>query len=247
MNYVTSTLSTGHTFLVSPDQAAGSEGIVQTSLGYLAALKSWAPDFKLQPGDICIDIGAHIGSFTVPLLLQYPGIICHCYEPDPLNFALLEKNLQYSGTPAHQYSLHRTAVFSQEGQVNFAKGMSSTTGSVWEVGVYKVRNENKRYFANNDKVKNEVVSHPATTLSTIFANHSITTCRLLKIDCEGSEYDILSSTPDEILNRVEFIIAELHPTDRRLPKWGLDHLTERGFKVRYEPYDNGCGMAYCKR
>lgn len=46
------------------------------------------------------------------------------------------------------------------------------------------------------------------TLDAIFAEYVQDRCRLLKVDCEGAEYEILSST--RCLDRVDYLGIELH-------------------------------------
>jgi hypothetical protein len=46
------------------------------------------------------------------------------------------------------------------------------------------------------------------TLDSIFARHRIEKCKLLKIDCEGSEYEILLGA--RCLDRVEYLAGEFH-------------------------------------
>lgn len=46
------------------------------------------------------------------------------------------------------------------------------------------------------------------TLDNILENNRIERCRLLKIDCEGSEYEILHNS--RALNRIEYLSAEIH-------------------------------------
>jgi hypothetical protein len=50
------------------------------------------------------------------------------------------------------------------------------------------------------------------TLDDIFAEHGLERCKLLKIDCEGSEHEILLSTG--VLPRVEHLAGEFHINGR---------------------------------
>ena len=48
------------------------------------------------------------------------------------------------------------------------------------------------------------------TLDEVFSNHEIGRCKLLKIDCEGMEYEIILGT--RALNKVEYLAGEFHAT-----------------------------------
>ncbi len=41
-------------------------------------------------------------------------------------------------------------------------------------------------------------------------NNNIDKIKLLKIDCEGSEYEILNNVNRSILNKVEYLFGEFH-------------------------------------
>jgi hypothetical protein len=57
---------------------------------------------------------------------------------------------------------------------------------------------------------------PSSTLDAAFAALGIERCKLLKIDCEGSEYEILLST--RALPSVEYLSGEFHYNDFLLGK-----------------------------
>ncbi|MDP3015302.1 MAG: FkbM family methyltransferase [bacterium] len=69
---------------------------------------------------------------------------------------------------------------------------------------------------------------PVITIESIVEKYNISD-GVLKIDCEGWEYDILENTKDEFLRRFEFFIAEYH--------YGFENLERRlnaaGFAVSY--------------
>ena len=48
------------------------------------------------------------------------------------------------------------------------------------------------------------------TLDQIFDKYNIQHCKLLKMDCEGSEYEILYNTTQETLKKCENLRAEFH-------------------------------------
>ena len=48
---------------------------------------------SLAPEGIFFDVGAHIGTWTVPLALRYPHAQIHSFEGSPLTFTTLQKNI----------------------------------------------------------------------------------------------------------------------------------------------------------
>lgn len=62
--------------------------------------QSYYTRLNVVPGDIAMDVGAHIGC-TARWLLNRGAAEVHCYEPMPNNFEILEKNAE--GLPIHPY------------------------------------------------------------------------------------------------------------------------------------------------
>ncbi len=54
---------------------------------------------------------------------------------------------------------------------------------------------------------------------------------LLKVDCEGGEYDILEGVPDEILGRIQNIVFEWHRVHDFETR--LEAVLRRLYKARY--------------
>ena len=52
---------------------------------------------KLIPGDVVVDVGAHVGVFSIIAALLYPGIKIYAFEPMPLNYMYLVKNVRTAG------------------------------------------------------------------------------------------------------------------------------------------------------
>jgi hypothetical protein len=77
---------------------------------------------------------------------------------------------------------------------------------------------------------------PSTSLDAIFAEREIEQCDLLKMDCEGAEYEILFAASDDTLRRIRRIVLEYH--DWVVPFGHRDlarMLRERGFEVWVQP------------
>lgn len=139
---------------------------------------------KFKPDDVIVDIGAHIGCFAVACLKRGAGFV-HCYEPSRANFKLLKKNL----APAkEQVKLHRKAVWRSDVKE--------------EMGLVEYGDLTAMHRLC--KVARAV---PTVGLDDILrgVNDNV---RLLKLDCEGSEYGILMTCSE--LHRVDEIVGEYH-------------------------------------
>jgi FkbM family methyltransferase len=209
--------------------------------GDLAALVDTYPSYMrnlgvtLVPGDVVIDIGAHIGAFSVPALFHNPGIKILAFEPDSRNFRLLNENAARNGLEGNGLTTFNFAVANREEELQFARGRTSTTGSIARSGFFKAQADS------------EIVIVSATSVQDIFRRNSIETCRLLKVDCEGSEYEIFGRLPEAILSRIENIIVEVHPARAGNPAELKTALERKGFHVLERPHGNGCSDLYCRR
>jgi len=149
-------------------------------------------EFEINTNDTVIDIGAHIGLFSL-LVSQFckTGKI-FSFEPIRENFDLLVSNLDLN---------HIENVFP------FNVGVSKNSGKL-------------NLFLNNDQSahsifpkSSESISVESTSLQKIFDEKKISSCKLLKLDCEGAEYDIIDSLPTEYLDKIQNMAIEYHLAD----------------------------------
>ena len=141
--------------------------------------------------DIVIDIGGHIGLFSIFLALRFPDIVIHSFEPFPENSDLFRRNLALNSV--NNVQLHPMAV---SGDGRFLEMVTNPRNS------------------GGATCNSQTLSHcrtnmiPSTTLDNVFNSLGIQCCKLLKIDCEGSEYEVLLSTHN--LSRVKYLCGEFH-------------------------------------
>jgi FkbM family methyltransferase len=149
-------------------------------------------DFK--PGDVVIDIGAHIGFFAIYTALRYPEVLIHSFEPFPENYELLQQNLERNGITTVR---------------TYQQGVSGD-GRLLEM-VTNPQNSGSSTYYSRTLQYGRTTGIPSTTLDQIFDSLSLDKCKLLKIDCEGSEYEILFSTCS--LAKVEYLSGEFHQNE----------------------------------
>ncbi len=143
---------------------------------------------QLGPGDVCLDIGAHIGVFTI--LAASHGTRVYAFEPVPSNYALLAENIALNGLEDHVTAIH-AAVWSSVGEKPIVVLPDNTGGGV--------------LIGAGDSVPVNCV-----TLSDFLRRENLRHCRGMKMDCEGSEYEIFGSLSVEELRRFDVISMEYH-------------------------------------
>lgn len=150
-----------------------------------------------KPGMTVLDIGAHLGlmSVTISQLVGKNGRI-YCFEPTPNTYKILTKIIELNGaenivTPVN------AAVAKEEGTMDFY--LASDEGS----------NSNSLVSKNHrDRVP---VKINVTTIDSFVQKHSLTQLDFLKIDAEGSEYEVLLGGLNSFTRFNPKIILALHP------------------------------------
>lgn len=151
-----------------------------------------------QDGDICIDIGAHIGSVSLLLASFGKQLKIYAYEPLPENVEMIKKNAFMNGFGnIYPFLL---AVGGKEGKLKIHYGDETTESG------------RRHHFIGNPNAVPWKGSYLAdtTTLEKIFLDNKIEKCKLLKLDPEGEELNILEACPAEILKKIDYIVGEHH-------------------------------------
>jgi FkbM family methyltransferase len=143
---------------------------------------------EIKDNSTVIDIGAHIGVFTVISAKSADNVRILSFEPFSENFQILKKNIELNGI--------RATVFEK------AVCRSSGTRVLY-------LNESDQSHSLHRK-NNASLSVECTSLKDIFNENEIKKCALLKIDAEGAEYEILYNTPKEVFKKIEEIFLEYH-------------------------------------
>lgn len=149
------------------------------------------PD-DLQPRTI-LDIGANIGITSVYFADRFPQAAIYCVEPMPDNYAILSKNIErLPDARGFQVALGKEAglfpIYPSEQPLNFG-GFS---------------------FFEEGSDKRQGINVEMRQTSTFLSDIGLHQVDLIKIDTEGSEYDILAALGDDVLSRAQWITGELH-------------------------------------
>lgn len=136
---------------------------------------------------VIVDIGANIGVTAVLFSVAYPNAEIHCYEPHPVNYEILLKNSQpYKNLVLHQFALGN---FNGEALLKDSNDPTNYAGYSFHDG---------RQVGTRVKVVR--ASDALLPLGQI---------DIMKLDCEGSEYEIFQDFADHV-TRAEFIMGEMH-------------------------------------
>jgi FkbM family methyltransferase len=175
----------------------------------------------IRNNSVVIDIGAHIGAFSVFAASQANNVRVYSFEPIPDNFELLQQNIELN-----KFKNNITPV---------PKGVWSCSGkksiylSLKDSGLHSFFD--KRLKEYEPELKHDCRQIECVCLKDIFDTYKIEVCDFLKIDCEGSEYEILFSTPEEYLKKIGFISLEYHDNETHDINELMEFLKKHGFNI----------------
>lgn len=168
----------------------------------------------IRPGDTCIDGGANLGYHTLFMshLVGQGGCVLG-FEPDPAHFATLESNIKLNNRDNIQ--IFNYALWNGVGEIDFWSIKGGGYSSIAR-------------FSNMAPTKVQV---RAVRLDDIKALGHI---RMIKLDCEGAEEQILRGGKDTLAHTdcviIEFnyqIMGAFDASDRKI----RDYMKEQGFDL----------------
>lgn len=162
----------------------------------------------LSPDDTVIDVGANVGMFSIYVRKKF-GCKVIAFEPVPLNYENMKKNILLNGLSLDDIELHNIAITSQEG------GLIQIGTPDYNTGGSSV------YHTCSD-----IVSMCKTERLHKYISDK---CAYLKIDCEGGEYDIIPDIID-YLNFFKYIGIECHKLRPEHDPFALCQLIKESFK-----------------
>jgi FkbM family methyltransferase len=169
----------------------------------------------LQAFQTIVDVGANVGSFALYAAQSCPAARIFSYEPEQRNFALLRQNLRINALEG------RVAAFQR------AVGSKSGLRTLSVVGISQANAfESLRPGASHQQVD-------CTTLRDIRTEHGLDRLDLLKMNCEGAEYETLEACTDSDYEGLLNIRLEYHNLDaaNRNGKALRRFLEARGYRI----------------
>ena len=157
----------------------------------------------LRPGDRFLDVGGHIGFFSLLAshMVGDEGQVL-VLEPNADNFGWLTDLMKLNGRQ-NVKAINKVAS-ETDGSVEFYHNADNDGGhALWDPGLHEF-NKQSREAPQKD-------SYPSTRLDTLTGAEGFDQCRVVKIDTEGAELTVLKSggaffTP----GRTPFVVCEVN-------------------------------------
>jgi FkbM family methyltransferase len=143
---------------------------------------------------VIVDIGANIGVFTLYAAAQCPEARIYSFEPVPKNFACLRRNVASNRL---------------EGRIRtFNLGVAATSGKRT-----LHLSSSPLHSVFDSEADTESLEIECVTLPEILSSNGLDRIDLMKMNCEGAEYEIFYSAPDDCLLKISEIRMEFHNMD----------------------------------
>ena len=150
------------------------------------------------------DIGANVGVFAIAARIAFPNSVIHCYEPNSDNTPHLNRLRK-----PLRLKTYKEAVSEIDGTCSLSKSTAHDTS------------------ARISNLENGEIS--MVSLGTVLNRFDSKELDLLKLDCEGSEFEILKDSTN--LRKCKFITLEYHILEDQHLESLKTLLSNAGFQV----------------
>lgn len=184
-------------------------------------LKGFPKKLLKSPIKTIIDVGANVGYFSLFMLSQNAKSKVLAFEPIPKNFELLNQyKLENPGFDFQIFNMAVTKPSQKSITLNFDESDDFTTSAS---------------IFNSQEQKNQLEVE-SISLENIFKDNDLDKVDLVKLDCEGSEYDILYNTSDKILEKISMFAIETHQGNSEFENTNAlsKYLCEQNFNINVQ-------------
>ena len=162
-----------------------------------------------------LDLGANVGYVSLRMAEANPMIRVRAFEPGPPHIEIIRQHLSANEGVSSQIELNCSAVSGTNAQVEWCfdarnPGGSSLFGSQGEKHAVEVR------------AFHEIVEETSLPIA------------LVKMDIEGSEYNVIKQTPPDVWKKIAALVIEPHddPAQKSNPEQLIATLRTLGFDLR---------------
>lgn len=162
---------------------------------------------RIPLNGVIVDVGAHMGIFSIYAATVRKAIKVVSYEPCPDNFDALIKNVELNSLSDVIKPIAKAVAGKKE------KRSLQLSGS----------NDSHSLLGNGESIEVQCV-----TLKDVLDDNNLSHVDFLKLDCEGAEHEILQNVDRTTIDRIDMIGMEFHHYSRQ---WFASRLQELDYVI----------------
>lgn len=147
----------------------------------------------IREGDLVLDIGAHVGWYSIQMAKRFQNIVIHAFEPIPQTFVVLQQNIQLNNLK--NIIPHNIALGKSEGSEDF---FYFTGGSAVA---------SRKNLLDHEKTSR--IECKTSTLDLVVSELKLERVDFIKCDVEGSELDVIQGGKKTLHQFLPVIYIEL--------------------------------------
>lgn len=188
--------------------------------------------YEISETDLVVDIGANIGVFALYAAYRASKGEVLAFEPFPANADFLRQNIS-------------------ESKLTNVTASQKAVAATGETRQLTVSEEWIKHSLQNDmrgSTTASVINIECVTLDDVMRGREV--CDLLKIDCEGSEYEIFYAASPQTIGKIRRIAGEYHEIDsnEKNGAYLVKFLEKNNFEIDvFSPFDDNCGAFYARQ
>jgi len=188
-------------------------------------------EYEISPNDTVIDVGAYIGTFSIPLSEKLSSGKIYALEPCLDTFEVLEKNVELN--LASNVFIFKLAFFDKVGTT---KLYHHPDNKKWADSI------TMPFSCSHEMVE-------TTTLEKFMTDNFIEECEFMKVNCEGAEFNFVLSSDKATLRKIKLMLILYHcDCNKDYSEVQLiDHLESSGFKVSLRNISKTRGWIVAKK
>jgi len=192
----------GITFNIRCNKVGDVDVIREVVEGDCYKLRSLSRD--IAPPRVILDVGGHIGTFSVLAAHYWPSALIIAVEPNKGSFELYKMNMDENGF--NNYKIYNNAINYNSGYT-YLTDCDNATGGGFLTNMLGA-DAFKKKVGSSTRVIDENVC--LTTVEDIVREHKIASIDLAKWDCEGGEISAFNNMQKETIQLFQTMVGEYH-------------------------------------
>ncbi|MGH8961042.1 MAG: FkbM family methyltransferase [Jatrophihabitantaceae bacterium] len=201
---------------------------------------AWVLGTRLDHPLQVLDVGSHVGAFATNLATARDDVRVECYEPSPDTARYLQDNVDQNCLSARVH-VYEKAMAGAEGSAL----LDDNSGASVHNGL--VRQDHRLVDGDDAPGRRATISVATTTFDKAVAD-APAPLDVVKLDCEGGEYELVYASSTASWASVQRVVMEYHPVESEswdeLRAWFADVGLHA---VRHESDSPGLGTAWLER